>query len=46
MVKVLELIAMKEGIYLIHGIASRIGVSMSDNLLQTIHSFEAMVVGS
>ena len=46
MVKVLELIAMKGGIDLIHGIATRIGVSASNNLLQTIHSFEATAAGS
>ncbi|XP_037431834.1 replication factor C subunit 3-like isoform X1 [Triticum dicoccoides] len=41
MIKVLEFIAMKEGIDLPRGIASRITVSASNNLRQAIRSFEA-----
>ncbi|VAH13132.1 unnamed protein product [Triticum turgidum subsp. durum] len=41
MIKVLEFIAMKEGIDLPRGIASRIAVSAGNNLRQAIRSFEA-----
>uniref|UniRef100_R7VYQ8 Replication factor C C-terminal domain-containing protein n=1 Tax=Aegilops tauschii TaxID=37682 RepID=R7VYQ8_AEGTA len=41
MIKVLEFIAMKEGIDLPRGISSRIAVSASNNLRQAIRSFEA-----